>query len=69
VGETIYAYEIFGRKREGKRPLGRPKPRWEGNIKIGLREIGWERANWIQRNQDRGRWRAFVSTVMNLHVP
>jgi hypothetical protein len=54
---------------EGKRPLGRSRRRWEDNIKLVLREIGIERANWVRLSQDRVRWRAFVSTVMNLWFP
>jgi hypothetical protein len=54
---------------EGKRPLGRPRRRWEDNIKIDLRELGVDGANWIQLAQDSLQWRAFVNTVMNLRVP
>jgi hypothetical protein len=54
---------------EGKRPLGRPRRRWEGNIKMDLREIGIDGANWIRLAQDRVQWRAFVNTAMNLRVP
>jgi hypothetical protein len=54
---------------EGKRPLGRPRRRWEDNIKTDLREKGIDGANWIQLAQDTVRWRAFVNTVMNLRVP
>jgi hypothetical protein len=54
---------------EGKRPLGRLRRRWEDNIKMDLREIGIDRANWIRLAQDRVQWRAFVNTVMNLRVP
>jgi hypothetical protein len=54
---------------EGKRPLGRPRRRWEDNIKMGLREVGIVEANWIRLAQDRVWWRAFVNTVMNLRVP
>jgi hypothetical protein len=54
---------------EGKRPLGRPRRRWENNINIDLREIGINGANWIQLAQDRVQWSAFVNTVMNLRVP
>jgi hypothetical protein len=54
---------------EGKRPLGRPRRRWKDNIKLDLREIGIERANWIRLAQGRVQWRAFVKTVMNLLVP
>jgi hypothetical protein len=57
------------RKPEGKRPLGRPRRRWEDNIKLDLREIGIDGANWIRQAQDRVQWRAFVNTVMNLPVP
>jgi hypothetical protein len=62
-------YRILGWRPEGKRPLGRPRPRWEDNIKLGLREIGIDGANWIQLVQDRVQWRAFVNTVMNLLIP
>jgi hypothetical protein len=54
---------------EGKRPLGRPRCRWEDNIKMYLREIGMDRANWVLLAQDRVQWRIFVNTVMNLQVP
>jgi hypothetical protein len=54
---------------EGKRPLGRRRRRWEDNIKMDLREIGVDGANWIQLSQDRVQWRACVNTVMNLRVP
>jgi hypothetical protein len=54
---------------EGKRPLGRPRHRWEDNIKMDLREIGIDGANWIRLAQDRVQWWAFVVTVMNLRVP
>jgi hypothetical protein len=59
---------LVGRS-EGKRPLGRPRRRWEDNIKMDLREIGIEGANWIQLAQDRVQWRARVNRVMNLRVP
>jgi hypothetical protein len=49
--------------------MGRPRRRWEDNIKMDLREIGIDGANWIQLAQDRVQWRAFVNTVMNLRVP
>jgi hypothetical protein len=54
---------------EGKRPLGRPRRRWEDNIKMDLREIVIDRANWIRLAQDRVQWQAFVNMVMNLRVP
>jgi hypothetical protein len=56
-------------KPEGKRPLGRPRRRWEDNIKMDLREIGIDGANWIQLAQDRVQWRACMNTVLNLRVP
>jgi hypothetical protein len=62
-------HRVLVGRREGKTPLGRPRRRWEDNIKMDLREIGIDWANWIRLAQDRVRWRAFVSTVMNLWVP
>jgi hypothetical protein len=53
----------------GKIPLGRPRRRWVDNIKMDLREIGWDSMDWIDLLQDRGQWRALVNTVMNLRVP
>jgi hypothetical protein len=55
-------------KPEGKKPLGRPRRRWEDRIRMDLREIGWWSVDWIQLAQDRYRWRALVNTVMNLLV-
>jgi hypothetical protein len=55
-------------KTEGKRPLGRPRRRWEDEIRMDLRETGCGSADWIQLAQDRDRWRALVNTVMNLRV-
>jgi hypothetical protein len=55
-------------RHEGKRPLGRPRRRWEDNINTDLKEIGIDGANWIQLAQDRFQWRAFVNTVMNFPV-
>jgi hypothetical protein len=52
-----------------KRPLGRPRRRWEDSIKMDLTEIGIDGANWIQLAQDRVQWRACVNTVINLRVP
>jgi hypothetical protein len=62
-------YRVLVGRPEGKRLLGRPGRRWEDNIKIDLREMGIDEANWIQLAQDRVQWRAFVNTVMNLRVP
>jgi hypothetical protein len=56
-------------KPEGKRPLGRPRRRWVGYIKIDVGEIGWDDMDWIELAQDRDQWRALVNTVMNLWVP
>jgi hypothetical protein len=56
-------------KPEGKRPLGRHRPIWEDNIKMGLREVGWGGMDRIHLAQDRDQWRAVVNTVMNLYVP
>jgi hypothetical protein len=56
-------------KPEGRRPLGRPRRRWEDNIKMDLREVGWGGMEWINLAQDRDRWRALVNAVMNLWVP
>jgi hypothetical protein len=55
-------------KPEGKRPLGRPRRRWEDGIRMDLREIGLGGVDWIRLSQDRDRWRAVVSAVMNLRV-
>jgi hypothetical protein len=55
-------------KPEGKRPLGRPRCRWEDGIRMDVREIGWGSVDWIQLAQDRDRWRALVNTVMNIWV-
>jgi hypothetical protein len=68
-GEKSNAYRIFVGKPEGKRPLGRPRRRWVDNIKMDLREIGWDGVDWIDLAQDRDQWRAVVNTVMNLLVP
>ena len=56
-------------KPEGKRPHGRPRRRWEDNIKMDLKEMGCGGMDWIKMAQDRDRWRAFVNAVMNLQVP
>ena len=56
-------------KPEGKRPLGRPRRRWEDNIKKDLQGVGGGCGDWMELTQDRDRWREFVSTVMNLRVP
>jgi hypothetical protein len=61
-------YGVLMGKPEGKRPLGRPRHRWEDGIRMDLRELGWGSVDWIQLAQDRDRWWALVNTVMNLRV-
>jgi hypothetical protein len=68
-GEGRGVYRFLVGRPEGKRPLGRPRRTWDNNIKMDLREIGIDEANWIQLAQDRIQWRACVNTVMNLRVP
>jgi hypothetical protein len=68
MGEERNVYKVLMGKPEVKRPLGRPRRRWEDGIRMDLREIGWGSVDWIQLAQDRDRWRAFVDTVMNLRV-
>ena len=68
MGEGRGVHWILVRKPEGKRPLGRPSRRWEDNIKMDLREVGGG-GDWMELAQDRDRWRALVTTVMNLRVP
>ena len=62
-------YGVLVGKPEGKRRLGRPRHRWEDNIKIDLQEVGCGSMDWIELAQDRDRWRALVIAVMNLRVP
>jgi hypothetical protein len=68
-GKGRGVYRVLVGKPEAKRPLGRPRCRWEDNIKLDLREVGIDGANWIRLAQDRVQWWAFVNTVMNLQVP
>jgi hypothetical protein len=65
MGEMTNAYKMVVGKPEGKRPLRRSRCRWEDNIRIDLKEIGWENVNWIHLAQ----WQALMNTVMNLRVP
>jgi hypothetical protein len=69
MGEGRGVYRVLVGRPEGKRPLGRPRRRWEDNIKLDLREIGIDVANWIELALDRVQRRAFVNTVMNLQFP
>jgi hypothetical protein len=68
MGETRNAYEIFVGNPEGKRPLRRPRHRWEV-IRMDLMETGWEGVDWMHLAQDRDQWQAPEITVMNLRVP
>jgi len=67
-GERRGVYRVLEGKPEGKRPLGRPRRRWD-NIKMGLQEVGWRSMNWVDLAQDRDRWRALLNAAMNLRVP
>jgi hypothetical protein len=69
MGEGRGAYRILVGRPEGRRPLGRHRCRWEDNIKMNLQEVGWGGMDWIDMAQDRDRWQALVSAVMNLRVP
>jgi hypothetical protein len=68
MGEGRNVNRVFVGKPEGKRPLERPRRRWEDGIKMDLREIGWGCEEWIHLAQDRDRWRAVVHAAMNLRV-
>ena len=69
MGEKRDLYRVLVGEPEGKRPLGRPRRRWEDNIKMDLQEVGSGGMEWIELDQDRDRWRAIVNVVMNLRVP
>jgi hypothetical protein len=69
MGEGRGVSRVLVGRPEGKRPLERRRRTWEDNVKMDLREIGIDGANWIRLAQDRFQWRAFVSTIMNLHIP
>ena len=68
MGEGRGVHRVLVGKSEGKRPVGRPRGRWEDNIKMDLQEVG-EGGDWMELAQDRDRRRALVNTVMNLRVP
>ena len=63
------AFNILTGKPTGKRPLGRPRRRWEDNIKMDLEEVGMNAGNWVDSAQDRNYWRALVTATLNLRVP
>jgi hypothetical protein len=69
MGEKRNAYRLLVGNPEGKRPLGRPRRRWVGNIRMDLGEVGWGDVDWIGLAKDRNRWRAVVNSVLNLRVP
>jgi hypothetical protein len=69
MGEERGVNRVLVGKPEGKRPLGRPRRRWEDNIKVDLQYVGGCRGDWMELAQDRDGWRALVSTVMNFRVP
>jgi hypothetical protein len=69
MGERRGVYSFFGGKPEGKRPFGRPRRRWEDNIKMDLQEVELGGMDWIKLAQDSDRWRALVNAIMNLRVP
>jgi len=69
MGEWRGVHRVFVGKAEEKRPMERLRRRWEDNIKMDLQEVGGASGEWIELAQDRDRWRALVSTVMNFRVP
>jgi hypothetical protein len=69
MGEVRGAYRVLVGRHEGRRPLGRPRRKWEDNIKMDLKEVGWGGMDWIDMAQDTDSWRTVVNAVMNLRVP
>jgi hypothetical protein len=68
MGEGRGVYRVLVGKPEGRRPLGRPRHRWEDNIRMELREVGCGYVDWMELAQGRDRWRALVSAVMNFRI-
>jgi hypothetical protein len=69
IREYRGVYRVLVGKSEGKRPLGKPRRRWEDNIKIDLQEVGGGHGDWMELAQDRNRWPSLVGTVRNIRVP
>jgi hypothetical protein len=69
MGEGRGVYKVLVGKPEGRKTLGRPRRRWEDNIRMDLREVGCGCVDWMELAQDKNRWRALVSAVMNFRVP
>jgi hypothetical protein len=69
MGKERGVYRVLVGKPEGKRPMGRPRRRWEDNIKVDFQEAGCGAMDWIELAQDRDRWRALVNAVKNFRVP
>ena len=69
MGQGRRVYKVLVGKPEGKRPMGRPRRRWEDNIKINFKEVGGGCGDWMELAQGRDRWRAVEGTAMNLRVP
>jgi hypothetical protein len=69
MGERSGVYRVLVGKPEGKRPLGRPRHRWEDNTKMDIQEVGCGSMDLFKLAQDRDRWQAFVTVVMNLQIP
>ena len=69
MGEGRGVHKVLVGKPEGNRPLGRPRRGWEDNIKVEILEVGRGCGDWMELAEDRDRWRALVSTVMNFRVP
>jgi len=69
MGESRGVYRVSVGRPEGKKPLGRPRRKWEDNIKMDLQEVGCVGMDWIDLAQDRDGWRALVNAVMNFWVP